>query len=295
MKLVSFRHAGSAHYGVVASNERVFDLGTRLRQYPDILTFIAGGTVARAQAQALLDSGTVGELAYAELELLPVVPDPGKIFCIGLNYHDHVAEADKALGGREVPKKPMVFARWPESLTAHRGIIRRPHVSTQLDWEAELLIVIGQTVPRYTPVAKSLSHVFGYAAMNEACLRDYQFHTRQLTPGKNFESTGGVGPWIVTSDEIPDPQDLDIEMRLNGEVMQSANTSDMVFSVAQLISYISEWLPLHPGDLIASGTMGGVGFARKPPIFMKAGDRAEVAISRIGTLVNTVADEVLED
>lgn len=291
MKVVSFRRGTGVSYGVL-KDERVIDIGQRLPACPDILSFIDKD--ARNAAQALLDSGARGDHDFASLDLLPVVPNPGKILCIGLNYHDHVAEADRALGGREVPKKPMVFARWSESLTAHRGFIRRPQVSDQLDWEAELLVVIGKRVPRYTPVERALAHVFGYAAMNEACLRDYQFHSRQLTPGKNFESTGAVGPWVVTADEIPNPQDLHIEMRLNGEVMQAANTSDMVFTVAQLISYISDWLPLNPGDLIASGTMGGVGFARKPPIFMKPGDRAEVTISRIGTLVNEVRDEQLD-
>jgi 2-keto-4-pentenoate hydratase/2-oxohepta-3-ene-1,7-dioic acid hydratase in catechol pathway len=293
MKLISFKHGNAVRYGVVATDDRVIDLSQRLaNRFPDFVAFIAGG--GTTTAQALLDAGTVGEYAFADLDLLPVVPNPGKIFCIGLNYHDHVAEADRALGGRKVPTKPMVFARWPESLTAHRGVIRRPRVSDKLDWEAELLVVIGEKVPRYTPVDKALRHVFGYAAMNEACLRDYQFHSSQLTPGKNFESTGGVGPWLVTADEIADPQNLDVQMRLNGEVMQSANTSNMVFTVAQLISYISDWLPLNPGDLIASGTMGGVGFARQPPVFMKSGDRAEVTISGIGTLVNTVQDEALD-
>lgn len=292
MKFISFETRDGIRYGVL-QGDRVIDLTKHLGdRYPDFVSFIAGE--GRGAAQALLASGVVGEHAYADLALLPVVPNPGKIFCIGLNYHDHVAEADKALGGREVPKKPMVFARWPESLTAHRGAIRLPKVSDKLDWEAELLVVIGKRVPRYTPVERALDHVFGYAAMNEACLRDYQFHSRQLTPGKNFESTGAVGPWIVTADEIPDPQDLNVEMRLNGNVMQSAHTSDMVFSVAELISYISDWLPLNPGDLIASGTMGGVGFARQPPVFMKAGDCAEVSISGIGTLVNSIQLEHLE-
>ena len=289
MKLVSYLLGGSERYGVV-KGDRVIDLSERL-EFKDMVSFIASGDNARAES--LLRSEP-GDHDFGQLTLLPVVPNPGKILCIGLNYADHVAEADKKLGGREIPKKPMVFARWPESLTAHRGVIRRPRVSSDLDWEAELLVVIGKRVPRYTPVDRALQHVFGYAAMNEACLRDYQFHSRQLTPGKNFESTGAIGPWLVTADEIPDPQDLDIEMRLNGEVMQTANTRDMVFSVAQLISYISDWLPLNPGDLIASGTMAGVGFARQPPVFMKPDDRAEVSISRIGTLVNTVQDESLQ-
>lgn len=290
MKFVNFSVNGSTRIGIV-KNGRVIDLSQRLGQdYPDMVSFIERGGLAAARQ---LEATEAGDYDYEQVSLLPVVPRPRRIFCIGLNYHDHVAEADKALGGRKVPTKPMVFARWPESLTAHRGNIVRPKVSDKLDWEAELLVVIGDKVPRYTPVEKALVHVFGYAAMNEACLRDYQFHSSQLNPGKNFESTGGVGPWLVTADEVPDPQNLNVEMRLNGEVMQSANTRDMVFSVAQIISYISDWQPLLPGDLIASGTMSGVGFARTPPIFMKPGDRAEVTIERIGTLVNTVVQEQL--
>ncbi len=290
MKFVNFSVNGSTRIGLV-KNGRVIDLSQRLgADYPDMVSFIERGGLAAARK---LEATETGEYDYEQVTLLPVVPNPRRIFCIGLNYHDHVAEADKALGGRKVPTKPMVFARWPESLTSHRGHIVRPKVSEKLDWEAELLVVIGEKVPRYTPVEKALSHVFGYAAMNEACLRDYQFHSSQLNPGKNFESTGAVGPWLVTADEVPDPQNLDIEMRLNGEVMQSANTKDMVFSVAQIISYISDWQPLLPGDMIASGTMAGVGFARMPPIFMKPGDRAEIKIERIGTLVNTVVQEQL--
>jgi 2-keto-4-pentenoate hydratase/2-oxohepta-3-ene-1,7-dioic acid hydratase in catechol pathway len=133
--------------------------------------------------------------------------------------------------------------------------------------------------------------VFGYAAMNEGSVRDYQFHSRQLTPGKNFAQSGATGPCLVTADEIPDPQNLDIQFRLNGEVLQRANTADMIFPVAELIAYVTQWLPLKPGDLIASGTMGGVGFTRKPPIFMKPGDRAEVIIDGIGTLYNSIQDE----
>jgi 2-keto-4-pentenoate hydratase/2-oxohepta-3-ene-1,7-dioic acid hydratase in catechol pathway len=288
MKLVSFKNAGESHFGLVKEG-RVVDLTTRL-PYRDLIDFISHGTLEQALD---VSANAEGEYRFDDLHLLPVIPNPGKIFCIGLNYKDHVAEADKKLGGREVPQKPMVFARYPESLTGHKQPICRPRVSSQLDWEAELLVVIGKRVPRYTPVEKALSHVFGYAAMNEACLRDYQFHSRQLTPGKNFENTGAVGPWLVTADEVPDPQSLDIEMKLNGAVMQIANTRDMVFSVAELISYISDWLPMNPGDIVASGTMAGVGFAREPQIFMRPGDLAEVSISRIGTLMNHIEDENL--
>jgi 2-keto-4-pentenoate hydratase/2-oxohepta-3-ene-1,7-dioic acid hydratase in catechol pathway len=211
-----------------------------------------------------------------------------------VNYKDHLDEANKHFG-RTGPASeyPMIFARWPESLQAHRAPIMRPKVSTQLDYEAELLVVIGKATGRYLSQEKALEHVFGYSAMNEACLRDYQFHTRQINPGKNFEKTGATGPWIVTADELRDPEKLDIEMRLNGQQMQKGNTAQMVHSVAKVIAYLTHWLPLNPGDLIASGTMGGVGFTRTPPVFMKPGDIAEVTIQGIGTLRNEIADESL--
>ena len=187
----------------------------------------------------------------------------------------------------------MIFPRWPESLTAHNKPIMRPKASDKLDWEAELLVVIGKPTGRYLPKEKTLEHIFGYSCFNEACLRDYQRHSSQIGPGKNFEKTGASGPWLVTADEIPDPMNLDIKMTLNGQVMQHANTSQMIHSIQATIEYISRWTPLKPGDLIATGTMGGVGFARTPPIFMKPGDIAEIIIEGIGTLHNTIEDERL--
>jgi 2-keto-4-pentenoate hydratase/2-oxohepta-3-ene-1,7-dioic acid hydratase in catechol pathway len=245
----------------------------------------------RSTSEALLASAPQ-DYSYDDLTLQSVIPFPEKILCVALNYREHVAEADRHLpGGREVPKYPMVFARFPDSVVGHRAPLVRPRVSEQLDYEGELLVVIGRDTPRYVKKEDALKYVFGYSAMNEGSIRDYQFHSRQLTPGKNFAESGSTGPWLVTADEIPDPQNLDIQFRLNGQVLQSANTSDMIFSVADLIAYITEWLPLKPGDLIASGTMGGVGFTRKPPIFMKPGDCAEVVISGVGTLSNGIRDE----
>lgn len=291
MKLVCFRRYGKIRYGAV-KDDRVIDLTARLGvSFPDIIAFIAqdGLRVARnvlAQEQ--------GDYRYEELELAPVVPNPGKIMCVGLNYHDHIEEADRSIADLKKPTLPMMFARWPESLTAHRQPIIRPKVSLTLDFEAELLVVMGRDTGRHLPAGKALEHVFGYACMNEACVREYQRHSSQITPGKNFESTGATGPWLVTADEIPDPMNLEVEMRLNGEVMQHANTHQMIHSIPAVIEYITRWTPLKPGDLIATGTMGGVGFARTPPIFMKPGDIAEVSISGIGTLRNTIEDERTE-
>jgi 2-keto-4-pentenoate hydratase/2-oxohepta-3-ene-1,7-dioic acid hydratase in catechol pathway len=290
MKFVSFQTGAGARYGVVRGNE-VFDLTQRVGdRYPDLKAFIAAPGW-RALAETAL-SRSAADHRYDSLQLLSVIPNPEKIVCVALNFHDHVAEANAALpGGREAPKYPMCFARFPDTLVGHRADIIRPKVSTRLDYEAELLVVIGATTPKYVPKAEALKYVFGYSALNEGSIRDYQFHTRQLTPGKNFYGSGASGPWIVSADEVPDPQQLDIEFRLNGTRLQHANTSDMIFSVADLIAYITQWLPLKPGDLIAAGTMGGVGFTREPPIFMKPGDRAEVIISRIGTLWNGIRDE----
>jgi 2-keto-4-pentenoate hydratase/2-oxohepta-3-ene-1,7-dioic acid hydratase in catechol pathway len=290
MKFVSYLIDGEPHFGLLR-DAAVIDLQQRVgERYPDLRSFIAAPDW-RAVSEALLSSAPK-DYDYAELTLQSVIPFPEKILCVALNYHDHVAEANRHLpGGREAPKYPMVFVRFPDTLVGHRASLVRPSVSQQLDYEAELLVVMGRHTPRYVKKEDALQYVFGYAAMNEGSVRDYQFHSRQLTPGKNFAESGSTGPCLVTADEIPDPQNLDIQFRLNGEVLQSANTADMIFSVADLIAYITEWLPLKPGDLIASGTMGGVGFTRKPPIFMKPGDCAEVIISGVGALSNFVRDE----
>jgi len=290
MKFVSYLVGHEPRFGLVRDGG-VVDLTRRVGdRYPDLRSFIAAPDWRDISKALLADAPQ--NYVYDELALQSVIPFPEKILCVALNYHDHVAEANRSLpGGREVPKYPMIFVRFPDSLVGHRAPLMRPKVSEQLDYEAELLVVIGRHTPRYVKKQEALDYVFGYAAMNEGSVRDYQFHSRQLTPGKNFAQSGSTGPWLVTADEIPDPQNLDIQFRLNSQVLQSANTLDMIFGVADLIAYITEWMPLKPGDVIASGTMGGVGFTRKPPIFMKPGDRAEVIISGIGTLSNGIRDE----
>lgn len=289
MKFVSYKIDNLPSYGLVRDGG-VIDIKRRAgERYPDLRAFIAAGDW-RPLAEKY--AGEPRDFDYECLDLLPVIPRPEKILCVALNYRDHVAEANSALpGGREVSKYPTLFIRFHDSLVGHRAPIVRPRVSERLDYEAELLVVIGRTTPRYLEKEKALDYVFGYSAMNEGSVRDYQFHTRQLTPGKNFSQSGSVGPWLVTSDEIPDPQNLNIEFCLNNQVLQTGNTSDMIFGIADLIAYITQWTQLQPGDIIATGTMGGVGFTRKPPIFMKAGDRAEVAIEKLGTLSNPIQDE----
>jgi 2-keto-4-pentenoate hydratase/2-oxohepta-3-ene-1,7-dioic acid hydratase in catechol pathway len=283
VKLVSFEIGGKAHYGVV-DGEGVIDLGTRLGpDFAGIKRFIANPP--RDKVKALVAQGR-HDHRLAALTLLPVVPDPGKIICVGLNYEEHKKE-----GVRNPADKPMLFARWAETLVAHNAPLVIPKVSDMLDWEAEMLVVIGKDTGRYLPAARAMEIVFGYACMNEASVRDWQRHSSQVTAGKNFVGTGAVGPWLVTADEIADPQALDMELRLNGEQMQSCNTRDMIWPIAETIEYVTNWLPLKPGDMIATGTPAGVGSRRTPPIYMKPGDVVEVTISGIGTLRNEVVKE----
>jgi 2-keto-4-pentenoate hydratase/2-oxohepta-3-ene-1,7-dioic acid hydratase in catechol pathway len=222
-------------------------------------------------------------LPLAELTLLPVLPRPGKIICLGVNYHDHAKE-----GGNTVADYPALFLRCATSLLAHGAPLRVPAASGQLDFEAELALVIGAPA-RHVSEADALGHVFGYACFNDATLRDYQRKTTQWTIGKNFDATGGFGPSLVTADELPPGcTGLHIESRLNGRVMQSATTSDMVFGVARTIALLSEALTLETGDVVVMGTPAGVGYARTPAVWMKAGDTIEIEIEGVGLLRNPV-------
>tara|TARA_R110002110_G_scaffold107369_3_gene268680 strand:- start:2830 stop:3675 length:846 start_codon:yes stop_codon:yes gene_type:complete len=222
-----------------------------------------------------------------ELTLLPVIPRPGKIICLGLNYAEHAAE-----GGRETPEYPNFFMRCATSLVGHRTPVIRPRVSSQLDFEAELAAVIGTEVPRHTPKERALDYVGGYACFNDASVRDFQRRTPQWTIGKNFNGTGPFGPAFVTADELPPgAAGLHIESRLNGKVMQSANTADMIVPVDETIALLSACMTLEPGDVLVMGTPAGVGFARNPPVWMKPGDIIEVEIEGVGLLSNPVSDE----
>jgi 2-keto-4-pentenoate hydratase/2-oxohepta-3-ene-1,7-dioic acid hydratase in catechol pathway len=220
-----------------------------------------------------------------DVELLPVVPRPPKIFCIGTNYHDHRIET-----GREVPEKPVVFARYANSQVAHGQPILRPRASEQLDFEGEIAIIISKR-GRHVDEADAWEYIAGYAPYNDATIRDWQRHTHQWIPGKNFVATGGFGPWMVTRDEIADGADLSLVTRLNGQEVQRTSASLMIFSIPQLIAYCSAFTELEPGDVIVTGTPGGVGGKRNPPLWMKAGDIVEVEVGGVGTLSNPIADE----
>jgi acylpyruvate hydrolase len=245
---------------------------------------IRKGRAALDGAAAVLQKGSAIDLD--QVTLLPPLSTPGKIICVGLNYVDHSIES-----GFVVPTYPTIFARFTSSLIGAGAPIIRPTVSTQLDYEGEMVAVIGKG-GRHIAEANALDHVIGYSIFNDASVRDYQTKSPQWTVGKNFDSTGAFGPYLVTADELaPGGKGLHIQTRLNGVVVQDASTDSMVFSVARLISILSVAITLSPGDIIVSGTPAGVGMARKPQLFMKHGDVCEVEIEGIGILRNKVEDE----
>ena len=279
MKLISFQDGQRASYGIVQGTG-VIDVGKRLGdQYPTLRTALE----ALGEVQAL--AGAAPDLELDKLTLLPPITDPYRIVCVGLNYRSHIEET-----GRETPAHPILFPRYPDSHVAHGQAMIRPKVSDNFDFEGELAFVVGKA-GRHISQADALSHVAGYSCYNDGSVRDFQRHTSQFMPGKNFWHSGGFGPCLVTADELPDPGSMTLETRLNGEVVQHAETSDLLFGVSELIEYISQVWPLRVGDVVATGTTGGVGAARKPPLWMKAGDRIEVDISGVGLLSNPIEDE----
>ena len=286
MKLTTYRQDGQARLGVV-DGDGVVPLSSSSRDVPDDLrAALASGVDLAAAARTAL-GGSAPRVPMAGLRFAPLVREPGKIVCLGLNYFDHAKE-----GGREKPEYPWFFFRAATSLIGHREAGQVPRVSSRFDYEAELAVVIGRRVPRHTRRADALGYVFGYSCFNDMSVRDYQKRTPQWTIGKNFDATGGFGPILVTADELPPgATDLRIQARLNGQVMQDANTRDMIFDVPETIELLADVMTLEPGDVIVMGTPAGVGQARTPPVWMKAGDTIEIEIERIGTLVNPIVAE----
>ena len=280
MRLVSFRHAGTRKFGA-ATEDGVVDLSQRTgERWPSLRAAIAAKGLDELAAAAK-DVGA--DLGFDEIEWLPVIPDPEKILCIGLNYASHVGEV-----GRKVPEQPSVFSRLHSTLVPHRGKIVRPRASIDFDFEGELAVVIGERC-RHVSRASALSVIAGYTCFLDGSVRDFQKHS--VTAGKNFPATGPLGPWMVTADVVADPQRLELTTRLNGNVVQQDTTDHMIFDVATIIEYLSTVTWLEPGDIIATGTPDGVGVGRKPPLWMKPGDEVEVDISGIGTLSVNVVDE----
>lgn len=287
MKFVTFKHHAGLRLGVV-DGDNVIDLATAEPGAPsDLRAALEQGVDVRALARKALANATAVGIPLAQVVLAPVVPRPGKIVCLGHNYYDHAKE-----GGNLKPVYPLIFFRGATSLIAHGDSVVRPFVSEKLDYEAELAVIIGKG-GRHIKREQALDHVFGYACFNDVSVRDYQKRTAQWTIGKNFDGTGAFGPTIVTPEDLPaGAAGLKMQLRLNGEVMQNADTSDMIWSVAETIELVTECLTLEPGDVIAMGTPAGVGFARTPPVWMKDGDLVEVDIEQIGVLRNVVRDEV---
>jgi len=283
MKLLSFLNSGRETWGAVVG-DGVVDLGKTMPQYPTLADYIASGEYLNASAhvKGLSLDGKLDSITY-----LPVIPRPEKIVCAVRNYMDHHQEVLAAGMQRELSEQPPIFLRVWRSQCAHNQGIVRPDVSESLDWEGELAVIIGKG-GRNIPEAKAYDHVAGYSCYNDASVREWQFHAKQIASGKNFESTGGFGPWMVTADEIEPGRELKLEVRLNGETVQSSHTGHMIFSIPKLINYASTIFTLTPGDVIATGTPAGVGWSKKPPRFMKAGDVCEVEIEAIGTLRNPI-------
>jgi 2-keto-4-pentenoate hydratase/2-oxohepta-3-ene-1,7-dioic acid hydratase in catechol pathway len=283
MRLVSFQSPSGPAWGLLGPSGVVVSTQLGADVPASVLDLVASphwpSLVRELPERAKSHTGVPLE----SLHLLPVVPRPGKVICLGVNYIDHAKE-----GGNQVGDYPSIFMRGATSLLAHKAPLQVPRISPKLDFEAELAVVIGRTA-RFVSEADALDAVFGYACFNDGTLRDYQRKTAQWTIGKNFDSTGAFGPCLVSADELPPGcVGLHIESRLNDQVMQSANTRDMVFGVARTIALLSESLTLEPGDVIVMGTPGGVGYARTPPVWMQAGDTIEIEIESIGVLSNPV-------
>jgi 2-keto-4-pentenoate hydratase/2-oxohepta-3-ene-1,7-dioic acid hydratase in catechol pathway len=280
MKLSTVKIAGRVTWGIV-EGETFHDVGAAMKAtYPDLKQAVAAGLAGVAEAKT-------GAATYptSDVEWLAVIPNPDKILCVGLNYEMHRQET-----GRSVVENPTIFARYANSQIGHMAPIVRPKVSSDLDYEGELAVIISKP-GRYISRENALEHVAGYSIYNDGSVRDFQRHTHQFTPGKNFPDTGAFGPWMMTPDELGDLDPLRIQTRLNGEVVQDATFGMMIFDVARIIEYCSSFTRLEAGDVIATGTPGGVGAKRNPPLWMKPGDIVEVEIDKLGILRNPIGQE----
>src|SRR5690349_10080056 len=286
MRLIAFEgHDGKPALGVRIGAELV-DL-SREGLPPSLSSLLARGAEGLSAARGAGEHAST-RIPLAGITYLPPVVDPGKAIAVGLNYVDHAAESPY----KDAPKYPVLFHRFPQSWVAHAQPLVRPRVSQQFDYEGEMVVVIGKP-GRYIAKEKALDHVAGYSIFNDGSIRDYQFKSTQWMMGKNFDATGAFGPEFVTVDELPaGAAGLQLRTRLNGQELQNANTRDMIFDVATLVNVCSDAMTLFPGDIIISGTPAGVGFARKPPVWMKPGDVCEVEVEGIGVLRNGIVDEI---
>lgn len=282
MRLLSFEQDGRRSFGIV-SGEGIIDAGARLEgEFASLREVLAAGALNLLRGMSGLDS----DLSLSDVRFLPVIPDPAaKFLCVGSNYTPHIKEM-----GREPPKYPVMFVRFADAQVGHDEALVRPALSECFDYEGELAVIIGRPAHRIGRDA-ALEHVAGYSCFNDGSIRDFQRHTHQFMPGKNFLASGSFGPWLVTSDEAPDPTRFHLQTRLNGKVVQDAEVSELYFDIPALIEYCASWTRLMPGDVIVTGTPGGVGAARKPPLWMKPGDVVEVDIDGVGVLRNPIVEE----
>ncbi len=282
MKLITFTRMGSVGFGVV-KDKGIIDLTAMIDKNVKSIKGLLKLDLIEKVHEFIKNKNY--EISIAEISYLPVIPDPEKIFCVGLNYQEHKKET-----GRPDVDNPTIFTRFANSQTGHLQPILKPNFSERFDYEGELAIIIGKG-GRYISEENALDHVAGYSCYNDGSVRDWQRHTSQFTPGKNFPSTGPFGPYLVTPDEVGDYEKLPIETRLNGKVLQKAKLSDLIFPIPRLISYISTFTTLATGDVIVTGTPGGVGDRRDPPVYMKPGDVVEVDIGKVGILKNFVTED----
>ena len=284
MKLLSFKIDGRESFGAVVG-DRVVDLGRKYDGRFATLVDVLQADALDELEQAI--AGATGDHALSDIEFLPVIPNPPKIICIGVNYETHRNEI-----GRDPSAKPMVFARFPASQVGHNEPMIAPPESETYDYEGEIAVIIGKPGRRISQ-ADSWDYIAGYAPYNDGSIREWQRHTPQWGPGKNWYKTGAFGPWMTTRGEIADHQDLHLKTRLNGMEVQNAKSSDMIFKIPELIEYCSTFIPLEAGDVIVTGTPGGVGVRREPKLFMKDGDVVEVEITEVGVLTNPIKAEVI--
>ena len=281
MKIATYRLGGRESFGIVAGGG-VIDVGRALAAagIGSLRAALAAGALGRVADAA---AGRVPDAGLDEIEFLPVIPDPGKILCVGLNYESHRIET-----GNPQMAHPTLFIRFADTLVGHRQPVLRPAESGRLDYEGELAVIMGRGGRRIA-AGRALEHVAGYTCFQDASVRDWQGHTTQYTPGKNFAATGGFGPWLATPEEVPPWDAVTVLTRLNGTEMQRGNLDDLIFGIPALIEYVSTFTALAPGDVISTGTPGGVGYARRPPVYLAPGDAIEVEITGIGVLANPVA------
>jgi 2-keto-4-pentenoate hydratase/2-oxohepta-3-ene-1,7-dioic acid hydratase in catechol pathway len=284
MKLLSFKINGRASFGAVVG-EKVIDLGRKFEgRFADLVDVLKADALPEIERAIV---GVDGDYALSQIEFLPVIPNPPKILCIGVNYESHRTEI-----GRDPSKMPAVFARFPSTQVGQGQPMLLPPETDTFDYEGEIAVIIGKAGRRVSQ-ENCWEYIAGYAPYNDGSIRAWQRHTAQWTPGKNWYATGAFGPWMTTRGEIADKQTLHLKTRLNGMEVQNADSSQMIFSIPEIIEYCSTFIPLEPGDVIVTGTPGGVGVRREPKLFMKAGDVVEVEITEVGVLSNPIKAEVI--